>query len=79
MQKQIKKEQESAPLVMDKSELEAIQKTPAKRIVILNSKSCCGCGCSDIKVKRVVTYDSPLNDGDYVRESQLKGDDEIIW
>lgn len=79
MQKQIKDSQESTPLTMDKSELENIQKTPKTRVVILNSQSCCGCGCSDIKVKRTVPYDSPLKDGDYLKSRDMKGSDEVIW
>lgn len=41
---------------------------PATREVILKYKECCGCGCSDIKVKRTVPYDSPLKNGDRIEK-----------
>ena len=41
---------------------------PPTRIVNLVFNSCCGCGCSDIKVMREVEYDSPLQDGHRIEE-----------
>ena len=31
-------------------------------------KSCCGCGCYDYAYDREVPFDSPLKDGDYVKQ-----------
>lgn len=45
------------------------------RTVRLLFKKCCGCGCDDYTVTRVVPYDSPLEDGDRIREIQ-RGD---VW
>ena len=39
-----------------------------ERTVTLVYKSCCGCGCRDMKISRSVSYDSPLKDGDRVKE-----------
>lgn len=50
--------------------------TPLTRKVILVTESCCGCGCSDVRIKRVVPYDSPLKDGDRV-DSIENGDRPI--
>lgn len=50
---------------------------PKTRVVRLKSKSCCGCGCIDVTVVRVVDYDSPLKDGDYIRSNQWLSTDKI--
>ena len=57
--------------------LEELEKAkPSTRIVVLETQSCCGCGCTDIKIEREVPYDSPLSDGDYV-ESMQPGDELV--
>lgn len=56
--------------------LQEISKTPATRMVRLVTKSCCGCGCTDINIIREVPYDSPLQDGDYTKDLR-KGDREV--
>lgn len=39
-----------------------------KRIVKLRFKSCCGCGCNDLKIEREVDGTSKLQDGDYIHD-----------
>lgn len=46
------------------------------RFVNLVTSSCCGCGCHNIDIRRKVSRDSPLEDGDYV--SELLETDEIL-
>ncbi len=47
-----------------------IVKEPETRLVTLKYKSCCGCGCDTIKVKRTVAFGSSLQTGDYITELQ---------
>lgn len=54
-----------------------VQETPKYRYVELRAESCCGCGCSELKIKRKVKYDSHLQDGDYVG-SDIRDNDEIL-
>ena len=49
-----------------------------KRKVILVSQSCCGCGCSDIELERVVDNDSPLKSGDRIKISEMLPTDKVI-
>ncbi len=56
-----------------KERFEAISSQPATRTVNLITQSCCGCGCSDVDITRVVPFDSPLNNGDRVGKI-LEGD-----
>lgn len=49
-------------------------KESAIRIVKLKYKSCCGCGCSTVDIKRTVPANSHLKDGDLV--STLEEDDD---
>lgn len=51
-----------------------VKETKKTRIVYLKYKSCCGCGCNDMNVRRTVPFDSPLKDGDRIKEIQ-KGDE----
>lgn len=44
------------------------------RTVNLVYKSCCGCGCYDTNITRVVPFDSPLQNGDRV-ETMLPTDE----
>lgn len=53
------------------------KKVESFRFVTLRAESCCGCGCSDIKIKRKVPEDSHLQDDDYVG-SDIQSDDEIL-
>lgn len=46
------------------------------RDVFLKWKSCCGCGCTDMAVRRVVPGDSPLKDGDRIKE--VSSSDKIL-
>ena len=39
-----------------------------RRTVKLITQSCCGCGCHDIEISRVVDANSPLQNGDRVTE-----------
>lgn len=58
-------------------ELKKVMETPVKeeyRYVFLRASSCCGCGCTDIKIKRKVPIDSPLKDNDYVGSDIEKTD-----
>jgi len=49
-----------------------------ERVVTLVMEDCCGCGCWDVKVERVVNADSPLKDGDRIeKNSTLEGDNVI--
>ena len=54
-----------------------VQETPKYRYVKLRAESCCGCGCSELEIRRKVKYDSHLKDGDYVG-SDIKDSDEIL-
>lgn len=47
--------------------------TTMTRTVRLVVKSCCGCGCDEIEISRVVPVGSPLKDGDVVSK-KIKGD-----
>ena len=38
--------------------------TPQTRFVDLVYSSCCGCGCTDIEIRREVPYNSKYKDGD---------------
>lgn len=62
------------------SELEQLkEETPElvqMREVILVYKSCCGCGCKDLKLRRIVPADSDLVNGD--RAYDLEDADEFI-
>lgn len=49
---------------------------PKDRKVTLIYKSCCGCGCSDVRLERVVPYDSPLKNGDRVKT--YENSDKVI-
>lgn len=55
-----------------KEELKKVQTvdTPKTRIVYLKYKSCCGCGCADVAVKRTVSHDSKLKTGTRISETQ---------
>lgn len=73
-----KKEQKSDLEATDemaglKAEFEKVQATPLTRTVTLKYKSCCGCGCSYVDIRRKVPYDSPLKDGDITKTTE-KGD-----
>jgi len=59
-----------------KEKFEAISSTPATRDVILKYQSCCGCGCSDVDVKRTVPYNSDLQSGDRIND--LGPNDEML-
>lgn len=59
-----------------KDEFKKLKETPTTRPVILIYKSCCGCGCDDMKVKRTVPYDSPLKDGDRIEKVE-RGDRSV--
>ena len=63
------KKQDEKPLLTKKQELENILKTPTKeetRTVRLVGKTGCGCGGATTDVERIVPFDSPLQDGDYI-------------
>jgi hypothetical protein len=79
METQIKKKtskKEVADLEELKGEFEQVKKTPLTRWVKLVYKSCCGCGCNDLTIKRKVPYDSSLKDGD--RASILEKNDQSL-
>jgi hypothetical protein len=46
--------------------------TPQTRKVRLIYQSCCGCGCSDETILRIVDYDSPLQDGDRIKKMEKR-------
>lgn len=76
MQKQVNSKQEN--LGMDKKSVlkgkfEEISSQPATREVKLRYKSCCGCGCSEVEIMRVVPFNSELQNGDKAEEI-LDGD-----
>lgn len=56
-------------------EIIAVKEQPLTRVVNLRYKSCCGCGCDWLDVKRTVPFDSKLKDGDIIKE--IETDD--IW
>jgi len=56
-----------------KEKVEQLASQPVTREVTLSYKSCCGCGCDWIDIIRTVPFDSPLQDGDRVKE-MLPGD-----
>jgi hypothetical protein len=58
-----------------KGDFEEVKKQPTHRIVRLVYKNCCGCGCLDVDVKRIVPYDSELKNGDRITKLE-KGDTE---
>ena len=58
------------------SEFEALKKIEVARTVTLRYKSCCGCGCNEYDVQRIVDQDSSLQNGD--RISDLLDTDEIF-
>lgn len=51
------------PLI-DETVRKAVEKQT--RTVNLRYKTCCGCGCSEEKIRREVPLDSKLKDGDVV-------------
>ena len=75
-QQTIGKEILSGSLEGLKERFENVSAKPATREVVLLYSSCCGCGCSDIEVKRTVAYDSPLKSGDRIME--MHDEDEVI-
>lgn len=79
MQKQVNREEVGGiSSTSFKEKFEAIASTPATRTVRLYAQSCCGCGCSDIEIERTVAYDSPLQNGDRIRESQIERTDKVV-
>lgn len=58
-----------------RKELKEVEPAVAVRIVNLQYKACCGCGCSLVNVKRTVPVDSDLKDGDIIKEVL----DDDIW
>jgi len=48
------------------------------RTVKLIFKSCCGCGCSDVEIERLVPFDSPLENGDRIHSKNVLESDKII-
>ena len=72
-----KKKQEKNPLKQKFDEVTAdVIELPATRVVKLVFSSCCGCGCSDVEIKREVPFDSKLKDGD--RITKLEKKDKMI-
>lgn len=72
-QKQIQeptKQQKKNPLA------EKFEQIQPFREVKLKYRSCCGCGCYDEKVLRLVPHDSPLQNGD--RIDFLEEDDQVV-
>lgn len=57
-------------------QFEAIKEKPVTRVVLLKYNSCCGCSCRLVDIKRTVSYDSSLKDGDTVNKLE-KGDKQI--
>lgn len=47
------------------------------RYVTLRAESCCGCGCSEYKVRRKVPMDSDLQGDDYIG-SGVEADDVTL-
>jgi hypothetical protein len=47
---------------------EEVKNKKATRVVQLLYKTCCGCGCYDVYIRRVVDFDSPLQNGDRAKE-----------
>lgn len=67
---------ESSSFDQIKADFENIQATPLTRTVILKYKSCCGCGCSTVDLRREVPHDSHLQNGDYADD--VEDNDEIL-
>ena len=63
-----KKEKEIEQNSLDhiKEQFEEIKSKKSTRMVTLKYNSCCGCGCSDIELRREVDEDSHLKNGDRV-------------
>ncbi len=59
-----------------KRDFESLVSQEVTREVILIYQSCCGCGCSDINVRRTVPANSNLQSGDRIGSLQ-SGDKEI--
>jgi hypothetical protein len=78
-----KKQVEQTEKKMDlSSEIEkaiSIKVKEETRIVKLRSKSCCGCGCSEVTVLRTVPADSKLRDGQSIRFDDILDTDEVIY
>ncbi len=73
-QLQVKKDQKgknNSSSVLD--EYDKIKEQKTHRTVVLLYKSCCGCGCYETKVERIVPYDSLLQSGDYIKSIE-RGD-----
>lgn len=52
------------------------EKKEEYRVVTLKYKSCCGCGCNTVEIRRTVPMNSFLKDGDLVE--RLEKDDEWV-
>lgn len=84
MQQQIqkpRKPEEKSSLLEDKINNASSQED--EDVVVIEYKtvelvyeSCCGCGCSETRVRREVAGDSDLEDGDYVDD--ILEDDVIL-
>jgi len=61
-----------------KETFENIKKTETHRRIRLYFRSCCGCGCYDVQLERIVPFDSPLQDGDHIPSSQVLESDKLI-
>lgn len=78
MQKQqIKKDTKHSKSELDKleSKFKEVKKKTIRK-VILKFSTCCGCGCMDVDVERMVPDDSNLQNGDRIHD--LEDTDEII-
>lgn len=60
-----------------KKKFEQIKETKTTRVVDLVMRSCCGCGCHDVTVRRVVDFNSPLKNGDRISSSEVLRTDII--
>jgi hypothetical protein len=58
--------------------VEEAPEIPATRTVKLVYEYCCGCGCWDLKIKRIVPFDSKLKDGDRIKQADVKSSDKEI-
>lgn len=71
-----RQEDETTSVNNFREKFEALSANPATRVVNLIASSCCGCGCSDIEIRRIVPFNSTLKDGDRVKE--IERSDEIL-